>query len=385
MFDINLKDSDESEEVFARNVNLRIGDKSLEGYQISKKSTPSSNERRTYLNVNNCGIVECSKSITLTELREIDGDRDKLNKFTRDINKGHPNDVSVSVIRLTASLNKINSSDIDFLAQLTTMSKIDMIVPPFISLPKEEIFDFTQYSKIISSFFEVVENNYNISGRPVCCPIPITQISRKNVKDLIDLHDNRSQLYFFDFFGCKPLSSDNEIILKEALKNIKKVEDGHNGGSFVYGYDVSPSPKGGSFCEAQILSSIGVNAVGPKRKRLKMPVSLLDKMKGQDPLTNTKIFCEKDYTLLPAIKSQNIDGFNDFVKNDFDLDIYSMDKTGLGNCANAYNYYKRVEDIPKFVEAIHDNKTMSYLTSKNTPNNVVKIVNKVAKEVRKKD
>ena len=266
------------------------------------------------------------------------------------------------------------------ISDILNISDNAIIVPPFIDIKKEDKFDLEMYLSLIREMQDVLGKN-----TPMACPIP-SQASRKDIREIMALVNNPSQIYVKDFFGQKIISPNNEMILSEVVRGIRekeKKDTGHEG-SFLYAYDSRPNPKNGNdtrFVEAQIISSMGFNGVGPKRKPMKLTKELASKIGQSDPFDTNKLFNPKDYRLYTINEGTMTDQYSEFVYDRFGSDYRNMDSDHIRNSVAAFNHEQRVTDLLNVDEAIKEDCYAQYVESKSTPEGMVKTIRKVTKKV----
>lgn len=375
--------NDREHQFLGSNVSLRVGSsKTLSGFQLSKKSNCSTYERTVYRQSGLPSIREYSINVTPEKLAECDSDNSELKKFTNSHLSGIQSspDVNLIIARIDLKSSKLGTDEIRMISDILNISDNAIIVPPFIDIKKGDKFNLEMYLSLIREMQDVLGKN-----TPMACPIP-SQASRKDIREIMALVNNPSQIYVKDFFGQKIISPNNEMILSEVVRGIRekeKKDTGHEG-SFLYAYDSRPNPKNGNdtrFVEAQIISSMGFNGVGPKRKPMKLTKELASKIGQSDPFDTNKLFNPKDYRLYTINEGTMTDQYSEFVYDRFGSDYRNMDSDHIRNSVAAFNHEQRVADLLNVDEAIKEDCYAQYVESKSTPEGMVKTIRKVTKKV----
>lgn len=375
---------DEREHQFlGSNVSLRVGSsKTLSGFQLSKKSNCSTYERAVYRQSNRPSIREYSINVTPEKLARCDSGSTELNKFVNNYLSGihSSSDVNIIISRIDLKAGKLGNDEIRMISDILNISDNSVIVPPFIDIKKEDKFDIEMYLSMIREMQDVLGKN-----TPMACPIP-SQASRKDIREIMALVNNPSQIYVKDFFGQKIISPNNEVILGEVIRGIREREKNDTGheGSFLYAYDSRPNPKNGNdarFVESQIVSSIGFNGAGPKRKPMKLSKELASKISQSNPFDTNKIFNPLDYRLYTINENMMTNQYSEFVYDMFNCDYHNLAVDQIRNSVAAFNHEVRARDLLNVNEAIREDCYGQYIESKSTPEGMVKTIRKVTKKV----
>lgn len=375
---------DEREHQFlGSNVSLRVGSsKTVSGFQLSKKSNCNTYERAVYRQSDSHSIREYSINVTPEKLTQCDSDSDELKKFIKTHLSGIQSspDVNLIIARIDLKASKLNSDEIRMMSDILNISDNAIIVPPFVDIKKEDKFDLEMYLSLIREMQDVLGKN-----TPMACPIP-SQASRKDIREIMAIVNNPSQIYVKDFFGQKIISPNNEMILSEVVRGIREKEEKDTGqeGSFLYAYDSRPNPKNGNdtrFVEAQIISSIGFNGAGPKRKPMKLNKELASKIGQSDPFDMNKLFNPQDYRLYTINEGTMTKQYSEFVYDRFGYDYHNLGADQIRNSVAAFNHELRATDLLNVNEAIKEDRYGQYVESKSTPEGMVKTIRKVTKKV----
>lgn len=315
-------------------------------------------------------------------MAECDSDNSELKKFTNSHLSGIQSspDINLIITRIDLKSSKLGNDEIRMISDILNISDNAIIVPPFVDIKKEDKFDIERYLSLIREMQDVLGKN-----TPMACPIP-SQASRKDIRKIMALVNNPSQIYIKDFFGQKIISPNNEMILSEVVREIRekeKKDTGHEG-SFLYAYDSRPNPKNGNdarFVEAQIISSIGFNGVGPKRKPMKLSKELALKIGQSNPFDMNKLFNPQDYRLYTINEGTMTNQYSEFIYDRFGCDYHNMAADQIRNSVAAFNHERRATDLLNVNEAIKEDRYGQYVEAKSTPEGMVKTIRKVTKKV----
>lgn len=349
---------------------------------MSEKSNCTKFERGVYSKLGENKIREYAIDITPSRLDELDADRGELDKFTKDkfSKLRNSNEMNMMVFRVDVSKEKLEERHISMLSNLLQLSGNDIIVPPFVKISKESKFDVDQYL----SYYRTFEDYLGSTISSIACPIP-GQSSTKDIRQIMnELGGKHCQIFVVDFDGQKVISPSNEISLRTVMGGIRNLEKEYGEGSFFYGFDARPNPKNGTdkdFIESQILASVGLNAVGPKRKRTVLPPNIAKLLGESDPLDVCKLFCEDDYRQYSIRSGRVTEDFSTFVDDMWGIDYSTLKYDKMRELTAAFNHNARSENIPNINQSISENTLVDLIQSKNTPEYVMKVAKKVAKKV----
>jgi hypothetical protein len=373
---------DREDVLLGSNIELSVNNKCLSGFQLSKKSNCTKYERKVYSKPNEMHLREYSISITPSKLDELDSSREELDKFVKYYFSGMRNsaDVNMAIFRVDISKDKLEERHLSMLSQLLQLSSNDIIVPPFLKIANDTKFDSEYYNSMVKTILDDI----GPTSTPIACSIP-AQASRMDIRSMVDKSGNgNSQIYVVDYDGQKVMGPSNEIMLRTLMKGIRGIEKEYEEGSFVYGYDVRPNPKNGSdkdFVESQLLPAVGLNGVGPKRKRTIITKAIADKIGMMDPLDTKRLFCSEDYRLYSINSGRVTDQFSAFAEDVCGVDYTKLNADEIRNVAVAFTHEERSKVVPELNQSITDNSLLELMESKNTPDKTVKSAQKLAKKV----
>ncbi len=370
---------DREHEFLGSNVSIRAGGKTVSGFQISKKSNCGKYERRVYKE--DIGIREYSLSLTPDRLSIFDTDNGEMGKYIRYALSGISSspDINLIIARIDIKNRVPGADEVRMMADLLNISSNSIVVPPFVDIKKDSKFDIGWYIELIESMRDAL--GFDV---PMACPIP-SQASRKDVREIMSAVYNPCQVYVKDFFGQKILSPNNEMVMSEVMRGIRlKEKESGQEGSFLYAYDARPNPKNGNdsrFVEAQIVSSIGFNGMGPKRKPPVIPKDLVLKMGQSNPLDVNKLFNAQDCRLYSIREGTVTDLYDQFLQDSFQTDFKEMDSESIRNSVAAFNHVQRNNDLSNMSTAIREDKFGRFIDSKSTPEGMKRTIRKVSKKV----
>ncbi len=376
---IRIKLVDVEDSYLGRNVSLNINNKSVEGFQIARRSNSSKFERVMFNKSESTAICEYSISIDHQKLDELASNNESYKNYIKDkfprIKSN--NNINMIVFQVDETGGYLTDGDIETLADLLLVQGNDIIVPPFIRTAKGA-FDADRYIHMTSVLMDCLGSGCNIA-----CSLP-EQASKKDILRIMGVMDTSNQVFVKDFCGNKVMSEVEGMQLRTMLRQIRSIEKEHSEGSFIYAFDSRPSPKNGSnkdFVEGQIAPAICINAVGPKRKYERLPLNVITKMKESSPYDGQRVFNTDDYRFYSISSGMITSRYSDFITDNYKCDYRSLNANDLRNSVFAFNHHERVVDVHNVDKAITHNELEGLLSNKKTPDQTVRYLKKVSKDV----
>ena len=374
---VKLIDTEDS--YLGRNVGLSVNNKSVEGFQISRRSNRSKFERMMFEKSDSTAICEYSVGIDHEKLDELASNNESYNDF---VNSKLPRikssrDINMIVFQVDETKGFLTDGDIETMADLLLVQGNDIIVPPFIRTDKGA-FDADRYIHMTEVLKDCLGPGCNIA-----CSIP-EQASKKVIPRIMDAMDTSNQIFVKDFNGKKTIDTVGEMQMRTMLRRIRDIEKEHSEGSFIYAFDSRPSPKNGSnkdFAEGQIAPAICLNAVGPKRKYERLPLDIINKMKESNPYSTQRLFNADDYRFYSITSGKVTSRYTDFIWSNYRCDYTDLKVEDLRNSVFAFNHHERVADVHNIDDAIAHNELRGFLSGKETPDPTMKYLEKVSKKV----
>lgn len=379
---IGVKVLDVEEDYLGRNVSLNVNNKTISGFQISKRSNRSKYERQLFSESNQKSICEYSVTINHDKLDRIASNNESYRSFiSNNLSRIEANkDINMIIFQIEENKGYLTKEDIETLADLLLIRGNDIIVPPFIRTDKGS-FDTDRYINLIKILKDSL-GNCNIA-----CPIP-EQASKKDIVRIIDTVESPNQIFVKDCNGKKVFDSVGEMQIRTMLRKINDIEKNYNEGSFIYAFDSRPNPKNGNnknFVEGQIASALRLNAVGPKRKRELIPKDVSNKMKESNPFDSQKLFNANDYRFYSISSGTITEKYSDFILSEYGCDYQNLKINDLRNSVFTFNYKERVSDTNNINDAIAHSELRDLILEKNTPQSTIKYLEKVSKNVNSSD
>ena len=374
---------DTEDTYLGRNVGLNVNNKTVEGFQISRRSNRSKFERVMFEKSDATAICEYSVGIDHEKLDELASSNESYINF---VNSKLPRikssyDINMIVFQVDETKGFLTDGDIETMADLLLVRGNDIIVPPFIRTNKGD-FDADRYIHMMEVLRDCLGPGCNIA-----CSIP-EQASKNNISRIMDAMDTSNQIFVKDFNGKKAIDTVGEMQMRTMLRKIREIEKEYSEGSFIYAFDSRPSPKNGSnqdFVEGQIASAIRLNAVGPKRKYERLPPDVAKKMKESSPYSTQKLFNADDYRFYSIASGTVRPRFIDFIWSNYRCDYTDLKVVDLRNAVFTFNHFERVADVHNINDAIAHNELREFLSGKETPSPTMKYLEKVSKKVNSPD
>ncbi len=368
------------DDLIGRLCTISVGSKSAAGYQIVRSGRASLIEREAHSELKSSQrMSEYYIKIGLNQLREIDSNREKMKEFlgSRLPKIKKLESINVIIVRLDLQVgDRLDVKDIEYLWLMLQMSGNDLIVPPFVSIPRESEFDKDTYFRFLDSFLEMSKS---YQPERIVCGVPC-QIQRRAIGDLMEKYmDLGTQVYVVDFGGSKPFTPDNEIIIGDVLIQASKIEAETGQDSFFYGLDVKPHKQGSEdlVAENQVLAAAGFNAVGPRHTVGPIKPEVIAKLieRFPSPIDRKRVFSSRDYGYHRISEPSVLKDFEGYVSRvktiAGDVDLLELRKPSNGalvdRLSRGYSFTLLGREAKLLDESVNERSLKPFLESKVLP------------------
>lgn len=297
------------DQVFMRNVPLKVGEKNILGLTKSI-ANPIDKKTIAYLDMKPENLInEMRLKLTLPLLRGIDNDKDKRIRFFTKHTKflGKSPHLNIFVIDLTLeSYEKLNDEDINYLNYILTYEFNDIYVMPIVKFNgmPGAVEACEEYERFVNKMLESKNEMTPGDGLKIGISIPAGYSGARfdTLMSIYDKEEKRPEFVLMDFGNRKTTDfeflGNTQRIMQIFKKKGKEAGDEEEYEKFfLYGYNARPFKKTGDdpqLAEDFCLIEMGFNSFGHQYgKRTFMPKELV--FLYQPTWKSSRTFLSEDY------------------------------------------------------------------------------------------
>lgn len=363
---IDIKEIYNEDDLFSKVAEMKIG--SSETFNVlpaaGSKIRPNTIEK-----IKDKLIVENYITITLTELRDMDSDHKKQEKFIKNKVKVASNYPFIALKLLIKKGEKIEANDVEYMVDLLKSPLNIFVAPPLIyyywSGKKSRVVVGEQipidtYLEVIDTFLKRLREGHKIDECALTVP---ANVARSSVKVLLDKYkDMKTQIALIDLNG-KTAINIYPIINALTVGATGKVKEytlpEKNGEDYMlYAFDGVPynfSSKGIMPAKDILQYAMGFSSYGPRH-------TIKFNIEGPPPPDNPKVYEPKKYTYLNNKHTEytaEIKKLDEWINTNFGEGEYKR-----SSYVKDYNFTKQVGTANEILKSVKEKELGHVLEKK---------------------
>lgn len=333
-----------------RNVTLKVG--SSRSLDHISKCTERTTDIRTIERTSDKKVLnECYIDLSLTKLRELDGNRAAQDQYvysrSKFLDKGM---INVLIIKLRLEGNDVlNDQDYEYLQALLSWKSNDIFVMPMLEFEDKERNDMVStYDDFVRTMLVGKENWVDDINIGMSIP---QMYPRRNIENLFNIYSNEKPTFIAVDFNNSRMDRPSDVT-GTILKHFKEEKEEN---VFLYGVNVKPYKRGAENTSAWDIYMVhgSYNAIGPTHSKPRAIVLPGD-------WSNMGRIFDQDSVEYRTIDSEHRDTFIGWMKDSYNLDInadFKKNEKSLYPYLKRYNFQFTNDLLSDFSKAICDQDT----------------------------
>lgn len=333
-----------------RNVTLKVGsNRSLD--HISKCTERTTDIRTIERTSDKKVLNECYIDLSLTKLRELDGNRAAQDQYiysrSKFLDKGM---INVLMIKLRLEGNDVlNDQDYEYLHALLSWKSNDIFVMPMLEFEDKNRNDMVLiYDNFVRTMLVGKENWVDDINIGMSIP---QMYPRRNIGNLFKIYSDEKPTFIAVDFNNSRMDRPSDVT-GTILKHFKEEKEEN---VFLYGVNVKPYKRGAENTSAWDIYMVhgSYNAIGPTHSKPRAMILPGD-------WSNMGRIFDQDSVEYRTIDSEHRDAFIEWMKDSYNLDInvdFKKNEKSLYPYLKRYNFQFTNNLLSDFSKAICEQDT----------------------------